>query len=847
MVAMFSECPDRLSSHSVTASSNSTMVTESDSTLVGHCDSGDDDSQVVVPSWQGSVYTNTSPTCKTLDLDEPRTSHATANSEEALEYFAYEVDAVPPCEGSGVSRAFEAEGVAMTEYDTEEFQYEPTATPFGRQSFTSVVSPFSGVSLLASPQDTCRKTFACGHAQVRTPDLLSPVQLSAKLRPFSLSSAHCPPRRGDSIDSGYAEGDNWIDPEPLSRSPPSKIPPDLVSSSRYSHNLPSTSPLMQECELAYCVSSGRSSPSMGFIEASVPEGIDDCDDGTSSIIEIYESSSSDAEGGSSPTMKISDFTLLREAREGGTSAPLNTVSGLREEPFERPSDNKNTSFGAALSAQPSLDFSDASSRVSLLRHGSPLSSRSGSSTPNTSLFSQDSDSSHVEECLSFPSFANADHPMHSQEFQHVMNEDTTHRPVLAPSQNMVSIEQKSHLPQLSCTGDYEKSDDDVISDAGFLPSFPTPTRREDAEAVQALETGGHKVPLETIASFGAISAEGVLQFPMPPTSEDTASPAFLGDGVTFQQLTLCDAADMQCSPSIRSAQLIYPPPDLAVDTCPTKQRLATPRITSISEELYRSRPDASLPDADRMAAHSPGFGKPSSSTADGVGETTGRQCSSPSLRLIDHQAIDDDLRNNHASSSCTRSPVFIPRDTDISSNRESQHIPLQSPWTPPCSPSPPAAVSPSVPQSVLSRSGSVFRPLLTGRKSLLEMSLFGDRISQNTVARDRSITVSAPSHAGAKEVRGTSVSLNSRRYTQFSANRPTPFSDDAHPLVNASAVQESLSSHPRSHSAPPCRGLRPLRLSSNHIIRKFSSAASSFSIASVQSREFTRCQSSASR
>ncbi|KAI6109619.1 hypothetical protein F5141DRAFT_798673 [Pisolithus sp. B1] len=576
MDAMFSECPDRLSSHSVTASSNSTMVTESDSTLVGHCDSGDDNSQVVVPSWEGSVYTNPSPTCKTLDLDQPRASHATANGEEALECFAYEVDAVPPCEGNGVSRVFEAEGVAMTEYDTEEFQHEATATPFRRQSFTSVVSPFSGVSLLASPQDTCRKTFACGHAQVRTPDLLSPVQLSAKLRPFSLSSAHCPPRRGDSIDSGYAEGDNWIDPEPLSRSPPPKALPYLVSSS-----------------------SGRSSPSVGFIEASVPEGIDDCDDGTSSIIEIYESSSSDAEGGSSPTMKISDFTTLHEAREGGMSAPLNTVSGLREELFKQPTNNKNTSFGAALSAQPSLDFSDASSRVSFLRHDSPPSSRSGSSTPNTSLFSQDSDSPHVEECLSVPNFANADHPAHSQEFQHVMDEDMLHRPVLAPLQNMASIEQKSHSPQLSCAGDYEKLDDDVSTDAGFPPCFSTPTRREDAEAVQALETGGHKVPLETIVSFGAISAEGVLQFPMPPMSEDTASPPFLGDGTTFQQLTLCDAADIRCLPSTannRSAQLTYAPSDLAVGACPRvapmrvyQTRTGSSHILRFLESLRRLR------------------------------------------------------------------------------------------------------------------------------------------------------------------------------------------------------------------------------------------------------------------
>lgn len=857
MDAMFSECPHRLSSHSVTASSNNTMVTESDLTLVGRCDSEDsissipsdaavplDSSQATVPSCQGSVYANPSPTRKALDLDEPWVSPATTNDEEAVECFVCEADPVPPCEDNGVSRVVETEGVATMEYDTEEFEHEPTATPFGRQSFISVVSPFSGVSLLASPQDTCSKTFTFSHAQVHTPDLLSPVQMSAELRPFSLSSARCPPRRGDSIDSGYAEGDNWIDPEPLSRSPPPKASPYLVSSLRCSRSLQSTSPLMQECELAYCMSSGRSSSSLGSIEASVPEGTEDCDDGTSSIIEIY-SSSSDVEGSSSPTMKISDFITQHEARAGGMSAPLNTdlsstaitsispdserskASGLREESFNQLSDNNNASSGAALSAQPSLDFSDASSRVSLLRHDSPLSSRSGSSTPNTSLFSQDSDSSPVEECLSFPNLANVDHPAHSQEFRHVMDEDAVHRPVLAPFRNVASIEQESHPPQLGSTGDYEVTDDDVNADADFPPCFPTPTRREDAE--------GRKFPLETIASFGVISAEGVLQFPMPPTSEDAALPAFFGGDVT--QLTLHDVADMRYLPGTannRSAQLICPPSDFAVDACPSNQRLSTP-----SEDLYGSPPEAGLPDTNRTLTHSPVFGKPSSSMAGWVGEAPAGQCSSPSLHLLDQQDMDDDPRDNYASCCYTRSPAFIPlpRDADISSNHESQHIVLGSPWGPPCSPSLPAAISPSAPQSILSRSGSVFRPLLTGRKSLLEISLFGDRISQNTIPRDRLITVSTRSHSRAKEAGGASVSLNSRRYTQFPANRPTPIIDDecsARP-VNMSAALESSSSHPRSHSAPPCRGLRPLKLSSNHTMRKFSSATSSSSIASVQS------------
>ncbi|KAI6036404.1 hypothetical protein BKA83DRAFT_669940 [Pisolithus microcarpus] len=718
MDAMFSECPHRLSSHSVTTSSNNTMRT--------------------------------------------------------VECFVCEADPVPPCEDNGVSR--------VVEDGRKEFEHEPTATPFGRQSFISVVSPFSGVSLLASPQDTCSKTFTCSHAQVHTPDLLSPVQMSAELRPFSLSSARCPPRRGDSIDSGYAEGDSWIDPEPLSRISPTKS----IAVSSSSRSLQSTSPLMQECELAVF---GRSSSSLGSIEASVPEGTEDCDDGTSSIIEIY-SSSSDVEGSSSPTMKISDFITQHEARAGGMSAPLNTdlsstaITSISpdSEQLKSLSDNNNASSGAALSAQPSLDFSDASSRVSLLRHDSPLSSRSGSSTPNTSLFSQDSDSSPVEECLSFPNLANVDHPAHSQEFRH----DAVHRPVLAPFRNVASIEQESHSPQLGSTG---RQDDDVNADADFPPCFPTPTRREDAE--------GRKFPLETIA---LIRSEGVLQFPMPPTSEDAALPAFFGGDS---------------------------------NACPSNQWLSTP-----SEDLYGSPPEAGLPDTNRTAHTLLRFLESLRRLwqAGWVKLQQGK-CSSPSsLHLLDQQDMDDDPRDNYC-----KSPAFIPlpRDADISSDHESQHIALRSPWGPPCSPSLPAASL----TSILSRSGSVFRPLLTGRKSLLEISLFGDRISQNTIPRDR-----------AKEAGGASVSLNS---LPFPANRPTPIIDDecsARP-VNMSAVLESSSSHPRSHSAPPCRGLQATQAgecvltgvhqtcinrsyitqSSNHTMRKFSSATSSSSIASVQS------------
>ncbi|KAI6045624.1 hypothetical protein EDC04DRAFT_2147242 [Pisolithus marmoratus] len=849
MDARVSGCPDGLSSHSVMASSNITMVTESDLTLVGHCDSEDsisslasdpalpsDDIEMVVPSSQSSVYINPSPICETLTVGESRTLPTAINGEEVVECPAYEVDADQLYEDSGVSRVVEAE-VATVEYDVKEFEHAPTR-PFGRESVTSVASLFSGVSLLASPQDTRGKIFTSSPSdtqpQARTPDLLSPVQLSAKLRPFSLSSVRGPPQRGDSIDSGYAEGDSWIDPEPLSRSPPPKAP-YLVSSSRHSHGLPSTSPLMQEYRLAYCVSSGRSSPFAGSVEASILEGTEDVDDGTSSIIDIYESSSSDAEGGSSPTMKISDVTILHAAHENGTNTPPNTGSstatvtstsgtfesgGLRVEPFLQPTDNENVSSGPALSAQSSLDFSDASSsRVSLLRHDSPLSSRPGSSTPNTSLFSEDSDSSCAEESLYLPNSGNADNATHSEEFQHVTDENTLRGPILAPLQSMASPEEKSNSSRLGKTGDYETSDNDISTDASFLLCLPTPTRRKDVEVVEDLETGRSTIPSETIPSFGLIPVEGVLQFPMPPTPEGAAPSTSLGDAVTSQQLTFHNVADMRFLPSSAkscSAQLICAPSDFAVDTCLSKRIPSTSGNSSTSEDFDSSRPAAGPSDTNRLFAHSPVFERPSLSAADRVGEAPARQCSNPSsLYLLGHQHVGDDLREHRASTSCTNSPALIPRYVDISSNQGSQHIALRSPWTSPCSSSPPAAILPPVSQSVPPRSGSVFRPLLTGRKSLLEESLFGDRISQNAfVARDRSITVSGSSRPRAKEVGSTSISLNSVR-CQFSASPSIPISDDecsSGPPVNMAAVQESLSAHPRSHSAPPCRGLRPLKL-----------------------------------
>ncbi|KIO13566.1 hypothetical protein M404DRAFT_584640 [Pisolithus tinctorius Marx 270] len=432
--------------------------------------------------------------------------------------------------------------------------------------------------------------------------------------------------------------------------------------------------------------------------------------------------------------------------------------------------------------------------------------------------------------------------MQSEMFWNVADDDTLHHQVLAPSQSIASIEQRFHSPQLGGTGDYEKLDTAIGTDANFPPCYSAPTRQGYLKAVQDLETDGHNVPQETVASFDLVPAEGVLQFPMPPvpTAESVTPSAFLGGDVTFQQVPQDGVGDMRSPPSTaknHSMQLIHTPSGLAVDACPSEQKPAISGISSTSEDLDRSRTDASPADADRLFAHSPVFERPSLPAADGLGQASTKGCSKlSSPHSPDHQHMGDDFHDTHSNTSYTTS---TPRGAGILASQESQHIALRSPCSPPCSSSPPAAALPPVSQSVLSRSGSVFRPLLTGRKSLLEASLFGDRISQSAFsARDRSISVSALSHSRAKEARSTSVSQNPLRYRQFSTHPPTPISDDGcskRPLVNMAAVEESLSSHPRSHSAPPCRGLRPLRLSSNHTTRTFSSATSSSSIASAQS------------
>lgn len=148
-----------------------------------------------------------------------------------------------------------------------------------RFSYMSTTS--SIFSLLARPHGLKEEALDDSGQQV-TNDLLSPVELSAGLRPFSVYSA--PLKRDDSIDSGYA--DSWTGPTPLARSPPN-VMRDSVAFDSTPFRCPSISSL-QNRRVSYDVRAVRPSPK----QSAVAEEHDDDTISTSSILDAYEFSSS---------------------------------------------------------------------------------------------------------------------------------------------------------------------------------------------------------------------------------------------------------------------------------------------------------------------------------------------------------------------------------------------------------------------------------------------------------------------------------------------------------------------------------------------------------------------------
>ena len=269
----------------------------------------------------------------------------------------------------------------------------------------SSFSSFTGASLLASPR---RSTF--GESSVASPiedgavDLLSPVQLSAKLRPFSIPSMGSRVKRGDSIDSGYADGDGW-GPLPFPRSPPRNFQSPVTLPS-HSRRASLSSPALKAGRVSYDVGAFRPS--------------------SHNPIEVIKEVESD---GSSEDHKDTAYTILgaygtspsEELGEGGACDPLQVIVAEAKAEEDKPSEvpavmrsprqyspehlhptrehdldscnhpsfisDDNLSFMTALSTQPSYEDLSDISRTSSIKHDSLLSSSSGRSTPNTSVLS----------------------------------------------------------------------------------------------------------------------------------------------------------------------------------------------------------------------------------------------------------------------------------------------------------------------------------------------------------------------------------------------------------------------------------------------------------------------------
>lgn len=174
-------------------------------------------------------------------------------------------------------------------------------SPTPPSRFSSMSTASSVLSLLARPHDSTEETLDSSGQEVYN-NLLSPVELSARLRPFSMYSRYFPPKREDSIDSGYA--DSWTGPALLARSPP--------HSTRNSIGFDSTPfrrasvSLSQDRRVSYDVRGVRPSPRQPVV---AEEHNDDASSSTLSVLDAYDSSSDLDEELSSPTVRLTGMVL----------------------------------------------------------------------------------------------------------------------------------------------------------------------------------------------------------------------------------------------------------------------------------------------------------------------------------------------------------------------------------------------------------------------------------------------------------------------------------------------------------------------------------------------------------
>lgn len=861
-------CPDDLFSGAPMASGDSTLVTESDSTLVSQ-DSGSVSSMTFDASFPpdgdettnalsvDSIYPALFPNGETLGHEDPPT-FAEADSEVAMGNSLYVVDIPSFGEEPPILPAAETEEPVGLAYDADYPVDEFATVPNQRHSsVASATSRFSGVSLLASPRNNRREwpsiSPSNGPAQACTPDLLSPVQLSAKLRPFSLHSMGSPPlERGDSIDSGYADGDSWTGPLPLSRSPPLRDrSPDGAGLPRVSQSS-FTLPAIQESTVSFDVEAVHRSPLMETVEESIDEDIEECEDATSLILDAYDNSASDEEDDySSPTMRISEsFDHADVAEQNPLPSHSSSIPSIScHVVFERPKSvewihteqvgqlppatDHDVTSKATLITQPSFDFSDTSSRVSSRRHDSLLSSHSGDSTPNTSTYSRDSDIwQGGEVCVPSICPSRGIHTLRSdgsswpeieqqatdEDMQSLCSSDGGN--VELDSQSFFQPIEGEDLNTLSNTSTSYTGFTEVVETHGGL-----------VEVAQDLEAGDNPVSQEYLgADHQSFSVDGVLQFPLPPTLEPVGHSTLTEDAVTLQSADVDNEADEQFrTRRPRAASDLTVKADSNNPCYPT-----TPPSTLFTDvDLQRSRAESDLTvKGGRASCSSHAVEQPP-----GIGQAETWRSSELSDAPYDERP-NDVLHQHHASSSSTSgddstSPLQCTEPAVHSS--AGQASPSSRSHTSPHSPTLSPVISPLYPQSHIVHSASTLRPLLTGRKSLLEASLFGDRAARSERNRSKSPSAPPTSSRSPKKSRNTIVPFRPGQRNHFPPRLITAPNDDSSTLpprcssADLDACKESPLSPSSSHSAPPSSGLKPLRLFSFHNTRRLSSLASSSS------------------
>jgi hypothetical protein len=290
---------------------------------------------------------------------------------------------------------------------------DPTVMMSNRQS---TFSSFTGASLLASPR---RSIF--GESSVASPteddavDLLSPVQLSARLRPFSIPSLGSKVKRGGSIDSGYADGDGWVGPLPFPRSPPRSFQSPATFPS-HSRRASLSSPALKARRVSCDVGALRPFPHnpIEIIKEESDGSSEDNENTAYTILGAYDTSPSEEQGEGRACDPLQVTVAEEKAEEDDKSSEVPAVmpTPRRYSPehlhptreYDLDSCNQpsfvsedNLSFVTALSTQPSYeDFSDIS-RISPVKQDSLLSTILGCSTPNTSVLSYHGDANELLE------------------------------------------------------------------------------------------------------------------------------------------------------------------------------------------------------------------------------------------------------------------------------------------------------------------------------------------------------------------------------------------------------------------------------------------------------------------